>query len=72
MVVVVDTVSATPLRPRHPEKVNRPDSFSPPKPDWIRVRAPNTRGYADTRQNARESGLGTVCAEPGCPNIGVC
>ena len=42
MVVVVDTVSATPLRPRHPEKVNRPDALSPPKPDWIRVRAPNT------------------------------
>ena len=27
MVVVVDTVSATPLRPRHPEKVNRPDAL---------------------------------------------
>jgi len=50
MVVVVDTVSATPLRPRHPEKVNRPDALSPPKPTWIRVRAPNTRGYADTRK----------------------
>src|ERR1700733_12577145 len=48
MVVVVDTVSAIPLRPRHPEKVKRPDALSPPKPDWIRVRAPNTRGYADT------------------------
>jgi lipoic acid synthetase len=52
MVVVVDTISATPLRPRHPEKVNRPDALSPPKPDWIRVRAPNTRGYADTRISA--------------------
>ncbi len=27
MVVVVDTISATPLRPRHPEKVNRPDAL---------------------------------------------
>ena len=42
MVVVLDTISATPLRPRHPEKVNRPDALSPPKPDWIRVRAPNS------------------------------
>src|SRR5216683_6269427 len=72
MVVVVDTVSATPLRPRHPEKVNRPDALSPPKPDWIRVRAPNTRGYADTRRIVKENGLVTVCEEAGCPNIGEC
>src|ERR1700732_4879362 len=72
MVVLVDTVSATPLGPRHPEKVNRPDALSPPKPDWIRVRAPNTRGYADTRSIVKENGLVTVCEEAGCPNIGEC
>src|SRR3954468_13095976 len=72
MVVIVDTVSATPLRPRHPEKVNRPDAPSPPKPDWIRVRAPNTRGYADTSRIVKENGLVTVCEEAGCPNIGEC
>src|SRR4030088_2672183 len=72
MVVIVDTVSATPLRPRHPEKMNRPDAFSPPKPDWIRVRAPNTRGYADTRKIVKENRLVTVCEEAGCPNIGEC
>ncbi len=72
MVVVVDTISATPVRPRHPEKVNRPDALSPPKPDWIRVRAPNTRGYADTRNIVKENGLVTVCEEAGCPNIGEC
>src|SRR5947209_13812254 len=72
MVVVVDTVSATQLRPRHPEKVNRPDAPSPPKPDWIRVRAPNTRGYADTSRIVQENGLVTVCEEAGCPNIGEC
>src|SRR3990170_189033 len=72
MVVVVDTISATPLRPRHPEKVNRPDALSPPKPDWIRVRAPNTRGYADTRAIVKENGLVTVCEEASCPNIGEC
>src|SRR6202041_1687629 len=72
MVVVVDTVSATPLRPRPPEKVNRPDALSPPKPDWIRVRAPNTRGYTDTRRIVKENGLVTVCEEAGCPNIGEC
>ena len=45
---------------------------SPPKPDWIRVRAPNTRGYADTRKIVRDNGLVTVCEEAGCPNIGEC
>src|SRR6476619_6077201 len=72
MVVLVDTVSSIQVRPRHPEKVNRPDALSPPKPDWIRVRAPNTRGYADTRKIVKENGLVTVCEEAGCPNIGEC
>src|ERR1700761_5982226 len=71
MVTLIDTI-ANPLRPRHPEKANRPDSLSPPKPDWIRVRAPNTRGYADTRNIVKENGLVTVCEEAGCPNIGEC
>jgi lipoic acid synthetase len=72
MVVVINTVAATPLRPRHPEKAHRPDLPSPPKPDWIRVRAPNTRGYAETRGIVRQHGLVTVCEEAGCPNIGEC
>jgi len=72
MVVVIDTVSDKPLRPRHPEKVGRPDAVSPAKPDWIRVRAPNTRGYAETRSIVRANKLVTVCEEAGCPNIGEC
>ena len=72
MAVIIDTISDQKLRPRHPEKVNRPDAVSPPKPDWIRVRAPNTRGYADTRNIVKENGLVTVCEEAGCPNIGEC
>src|SRR3954449_9228807 len=72
MVTIVDTLSNTPLRPRHPEKVNRPDSASPPKPSGIRVKAPTSRGYADTRNIVREDGLVTVCEEAGCPNIGEC
>ena len=72
MVVIIDTVSDKPLRPRHPEKANRQDALSPPKPDWIRVRAPNTRGYAETRNVVRANGLVTVCEEAGCPNIGEC
>ncbi|RED27591.1 lipoic acid synthetase [Rhodopseudomonas thermotolerans] len=72
MVVLVDTVSANPVRPRHPEKAARPDALSPKKPDWIRVKAPTTRGYGETRGIVKENGLHTVCEEAGCPNIGEC
>jgi lipoyl synthase len=68
MTVVLDLVNA----PRHPEKAHRPDSVSPPKPDWIRVKAPVSKGYADTHAIVRASGLYTVCEEAGCPNIGEC
>ncbi|MBS0243410.1 MAG: lipoyl synthase [Proteobacteria bacterium] len=60
-------------RPRHPEKVQRPDTPILRKPDWIRVRAPAGGGtYGETRQIVREHGLHTVCEEAGCPNIGEC
>lgn len=72
MAVVIDTTADPPRRPRHPEKANRPDAESPRKPPWIRVRAPVTRGYADTNAIVRENGLVTVCEEAGCPNIGEC
>src|SRR6202012_3893858 len=70
MVVVLDTVNDP--RPRHPEKAHRPDTPSLRKPDWIRVRAPVSKGYADTRDIVRAHGLHTVCEEAGCPNIGEC
>lgn len=42
------------------------------KPDWIRVKAPTSKGYAATRALMREKGLATVCEEAACPNIGEC
>ena len=57
---------------RHPEKAHRPDNPIPRKPDWIRVRAPNSPQYAETRRVMREHGLTTVCEEAACPNIGEC
>src|SRR6266542_5291393 len=36
-------------RLRHPEKAHRPDSPVSQKPDWIRVKAPGSPGYAETR-----------------------
>src|SRR5579863_8538934 len=71
MAVVIDTVGAA-SRPRHPEKAHRPDQASPRKPDWIRVKAPVSPGYAATRAIVRAHGLHTVCDEAGCPNIGGC
>jgi lipoic acid synthetase len=70
MAVVIDTVLGNP--PRHPEKAHRPDQPSLPKPDWIRVKAPVSPGYAATAQIVRANGLHTVCEEAGCPNIGEC
>jgi lipoic acid synthetase len=42
------------------------------KPDWIRVKAPTTKGYGETRALMRELNLNTVCEEAACPNIGEC
>src|SRR3984885_2083790 len=57
---------------RHPEKAHRPDNPIRRKPDWIRVRAPNSPEYAETKRLMREYGLSTVCEEAACPNIGEC
>ena len=71
MVTVLDRVSA-PARPRHPEKAHRPDQEVLRKPDWIRVKAPVSRGYLETREIVKSHNLVTVCEEAGCPNIGEC
>lgn len=42
------------------------------KPDWIRVKAPTSKGYGETRKLMRDLGLNTVCEEAACPNIGEC
>ena len=57
---------------RHPEKAHRPDNPVARKPAWIRVKAPNSPEYAETRRLVREYGLSTVCEEAACPNIGEC
>ena len=59
-------------RPRHPEKQSRPDSPLQRKPEWIRVKAPGSKGYSETREIVKSRGLVTVCEEAGCPNIGEC
>ncbi len=44
----------------------------PRKPDWIRVKAPTSVGFAETKQLMRRLNLATVCEEAACPNIGEC
>ena len=57
---------------RHPEKAHRKDNQQPKKPSWIRVKAPTSVEYKQTRNLIRENRLVTVCEEAGCPNVGEC
>ncbi len=57
---------------RHPEKAHRPDNPVARKPDWIRVKAPVSKEYHETRKLMRALNLNTVCEEAACPNIGEC
>jgi len=62
----------TPQPLRHPEKARNPLNPVLRKPDWIRVKAPTSEAYGETRRLMREKGLNTVCEEAACPNIGEC
>ena len=70
MVTVLDTAGKQ--RPRHPEKAHKPDQDVLRKPGWIRVKAPTSKGYRETREIVKDNSLVTVCEEAGCPNIGEC
>jgi lipoic acid synthetase len=74
MATLIDTAQNIHPKPalRHPEKANRPDTEVLRKPSWIRVKAPTSKGYAETRKIVKDKGLVTVCEEAGCPNIGEC
>jgi lipoic acid synthetase len=57
---------------RHPEKAHKPDNPVARKPAWIRVKAPTSPEYHETRKLMRALSLNTVCEEAACPNIGEC
>jgi lipoic acid synthetase len=42
------------------------------KPDWIRMKAPDSARYQEIKRVLRENKLHTVCEEASCPNIGEC
>lgn len=44
----------------------------PPKPEWLKVRAPGSPNYLRLKSLMRDLGLHTVCEEAHCPNIGEC
>ncbi len=70
MVNIINTLEGK--RPRHPEKQKNPDSTLLRKPEWLRVKAPGSKQYAETRAIVHEHNLVTVCEEAACPNIGEC
>ncbi|MEM1131660.1 MAG: lipoyl synthase [Pseudomonadota bacterium] len=53
-----------------PEVAPRPERVR--KPEWIRVKAPVSKGFHETRKLMRDLNLNTVCEEAACPNIGEC
>lgn len=70
MATLIDTTHGADVR--HPEKQKRPETSLLRKPEWIRVKAPVSKGYAATREIVRAKNLNTVCEEAACPNIGEC
>ncbi|MEK9886234.1 MAG: lipoyl synthase, partial [Pelagibacteraceae bacterium] len=57
---------------RHPEKQKNFNPTTLKKPNWIKVRAPNSTEYQDTLNLIQKYKLNTVCQEAACPNIGEC
>lgn len=47
-------------------------SSSVVKPGWIKVKAPVSKTYHETRELVRNLNINTVCEEAACPNIGEC
>ena len=42
------------------------------KPEWIRMKVPDSGRYQEIKSILRENNLHTVCEEASCPNIGEC
>jgi lipoic acid synthetase len=49
-----------------------PREERPPKPPWLKVRAPGSPSYLRLKNLVRELRLHTVCEDARCPNIGEC
>ena len=60
------------MKPRHPEKVNKPINPIKKKPDWIRSKIVNSKIFFETKKIVNQNNLVTVCQEANCPNITEC
>ncbi|MDA9861550.1 lipoyl synthase [Candidatus Pelagibacter sp.] len=60
------------IKPRHPEKVNKPVNPIKKKPDWIRSKLTNSKEFFLTKTIVNQNSLVTVCQEANCPNITEC
>jgi len=60
------------MKPRHPEKVNKPTNPIKKKPIWIRTKILDTQNYFKTKEIINKKKLHTVCQEANCPNISEC
>ncbi len=57
---------------RHPEKLKNKSSPMEKKPPWLKVKAPLSEGYKETKNLVKRNNLKTICEEASCPNIGEC
>ena len=60
------------MKPRHPEKVNKPINPIKKKPEWIRSKIIDSKIFFETKQIVNKNNLVTVCQEANCPNITEC
>jgi lipoic acid synthetase len=71
-----ETMAEIDSRLREQQEPVKPEDAAPRaalrKPAWIRVKAPTSPVYNETRKLMRELNLRTVCEEAACPNIGEC
>ena len=58
--------------PRPAIRIGGPLAGGPPRPSWLRVRAPGGPVYTDLKRLVDELRLHTVCESARCPNIGDC
>ena len=60
------------IKPRHPEKVNKPVNPIKKKPEWIRSKIIDSQIFFQTKKVVNQNNLVTVCQEANCPNITEC
>ena len=60
------------MKPRHPEKINKPVNPIKKKPEWIRSKIVDSKIFFETKKVVNQNNLVTVCQEANCPNITEC